>query len=185
MRSVNVHPLVKLLTLVLVAEAAFLVMPRPLTLLTGPEVGAPLPAVRELEAVDGSRVDFAAISASGSACTIVVAASTRCGLCQQMRSWWPNAYRVWLDSIGSPVRALWVFDADRAALQQFHSGYDLQGIGMARVMPSSLEAFARWGVFSTPTTYLIDRRGNLRLGTLVGALPPADSARRYCSANAS
>lgn len=149
---------------------------RPLPL-RGPALGAELPEtwIRGLE--DG-RTER--LSTPGTSCTVVVFVSSHCGVCQRMRTSWPARLRVWRDSVPASIRVVWASREDASALKTFHAGYDFAGVRLAQLADFPHRSQEALGIYGTPTTYLLDRWGRLRVGVLGDQLPPADSAYAAC-----
>jgi hypothetical protein len=146
----------------------------------GPQVGSVLPDTRVV-ASDGHLTSLRKELSSGSGCTVLVVVSPQCSFCQQMRIWWPPVFRAWSDSVGGAVRAIWLSNFDSSSLASFYQGYDLRETTKLRMTVMSDSLMHRLGIYATPTTYLLDRQGLLRFGTLDLSLPPVDSAKRFCT----
>ena len=146
----------------------------------GPELGSLLPDAM-IVAADSRPTTLRRALSSGSACTLLVFVSPECLYCQQMRIWWPSVFRTGNDSAGGSVRAVWLSNSDSTSLARFYEGYDLRAVTTLRMTVRVDSLLHRLGIYATPTTYLIDRQGKLRTGTLDLDLPPADAAKHLCT----
>jgi hypothetical protein len=148
--------------------------------LAGPTRGQPLPDVGAVVIADGSPIAFRQLF-TGQSCTLLVLISPGCAACRRMRDSWAARLRAWTDTIGAPMRAIWLTASDSATARAFTLGYDLSGIVLARAIDDPERVGRRLGVIGTPTSYLLDRTGTLRLGILGDTLPPAHMARAACT----
>jgi hypothetical protein len=103
-----------------------------------------------------------------------------CAECRAMRDGWKVDASAWIDSVGAPVRVVWLTAADSISMRDFVAGYDLGPVTFARVVGNPNEVGRRLGVYGTPTLYLLDRSGALRVGALGYWFPPVDSGRVAC-----
>lgn len=149
---------------------------------SGPAIGRQLPDVGLVSVDDSQPRSFTDVLRADTVCTVLVVVSPQCAFCRKMRAWWPAVYRAWLDTVRVPVRTAWVSAGDSSAMSSFYEGYDMPNVGRMRLLSDSGEALPRLGVYAVPTTYLLDRVGQLRVGILGAALPPVDSAKTICGA---
>lgn len=152
---------------------------RPLPL-TGPITGQALPPTHVRLLAEIKSQDLTELLTDTGSCSLLVIISSACPVCQRMRITWPRQYRAWADSIGAPMRAVWLSADSLEVLRTFYSGYDFRGIELARITTEPRAAMRRLGIYGTPTTYLIDRDGRLRIGVAGDQLPPTTSARTFC-----
>lgn len=151
---------------------------------SGPTVGRPLPDPGSgVVVAGGGAVPWARLVGDGRSCALVVVASPTCAHCQRMRESWRADVASWTDSVGAPVRSLWLMAGDSATTQRFTAGFDLGATTIARLTGDAALAGRRLGIYGTPTVYLLDPTGALRVGVLGNGLPPADSGRAACRAS--
>ncbi len=149
---------------------------------TGPATGDVLPLVWVAPLAQSSdSVRLTSLLTQGGGCSLLVVVSTTCHYSARMRYTWPEQARLWTDSVGVPLQLVWLAGEEPVDLLAFYRGYDLRGVRLLRVTSSPAEALARLGVFGTPTTYLVDASGRLRLAVMGNRLPPATAAREACS----
>jgi hypothetical protein len=147
----------------------------------GPTLGDTLPALRTYAVPSDELIQLGNGASEVDSCTVVVAISTTCGVCALMRDQWNEKYSHWLDTVGAPVRAVWVAAAESDTLQAFLDGSGLlDAVGLARMRPGDPDFRTRLGVYATPTVYLLDQHDKLRIGSLGFNLPPVDSAAQIC-----
>lgn len=144
------------------------------------DVDQRFPALR-VAVVDRTAIRLLASTTVGE-CTLVVAISADCAVCQEARRTWAKRYRAWLDSAGVPVRPVWLAFSDSLGSSSFFAGFDFRGIGTFRVSDAPKVAAATLGLLATPTNYLLDRRGSIRAILLGDVLPSLRQARAVCRA---
>ena len=164
----------------LLAEAAWTLRPPRPVPLAGPTIGEALPNVGAISVENGPPRGVQAGLIGDGRCGVVIVIDPTCSACRRMRREWPAAYRAWRDSVGGPVRLTWLSNGDSAETANFYRGFRLPGVTRARYVFTSATAMSRLGVYLTPTTYLLDRDGRLRVGDIENFLPPADSTRAVC-----
>lgn len=147
----------------------------------GPSLGQPLPLdVRVSLAADGSVSSLRQVmSGEGHRCALLVAISTYCFFCQRMRYTWRSRYADWQKTVGHPVKAVWISLQDSATLAAFSADALLDEVTLVRT--DDFSTFEGLGVIGTPTTYLVDQVGRLRIGVAGDQLPPVDSGRTACA----
>jgi hypothetical protein len=148
--------------------------------LQGPTVGRPLPDFGLVAIGHDHPRSWPSIIAQRK-CTLLVVISPTCAACRLMRDTWSARLSPWLDSVAAPVRPVWLIGSDDTSARAFVAGYDLARTTIVAWMTSDVtEAGRTLGIIGTPTYYLLDREGRLRVGVLGDEFPPADSARRAC-----
>ncbi|GEM_PF-2434442 len=148
--------------------------------ITGPTIGEPLPAVEMRLAGQRNVVASTDEFTSRNQCTLMVFFRPNCSVCSRMRTDWRERWAVSSDSIDAPIRTIWLTDHPEEATAPFTAGYHLGGIEFSTMVPSKKQSAELLGVYGTPTTFLLDRAGRLRVGVIGNQLPPADSARAAC-----
>ena len=147
---------------------------------SGPTVGEPLPATRVTFLNSDSSLYLHEAMTSEDSCSLLVMISTTCPFCLRMRDSWRRDVTQWSDSLGVPVTMLWLAGEDDATLTEFYSGYDFEGVTLLRVADDPARALGRLGLIGTPTTYLLDPHGRLRMGVMGDLLPPIETGREIC-----
>lgn len=147
----------------------------------GPTIGEPLPATTVAVLNTDDVVSLQDLLAAEEACALLVLITTDCPFCLRMRETWTRNAAVWSDSVGSHVSKIWLAGDDLSSLNEFYGGYDFEGVTLARLDDDPARALGRLGVFGTPTTYLLDRGGLLRMGVMGERLPPAEVGREVCA----
>lgn len=142
----------------------------------GPVVGRALDNV-DLQ-IEGARSDLRRLVERPGGCTLLVIVSTTCPVCQRMRYSWPRRFAIWRDSISSSMQAVWLAPQEAAEQSTFYEGFNYKGIRRGQLLSGT--GGKKLGVIGTPTAYLLDSSGRLRIGILGDILPPADSAARVC-----
>jgi hypothetical protein len=146
----------------------------------GPTVGRRLPDPGPIVFRGQGVLPWSRIVTDGHGCTLMVFVDPGCGACQRMRDSWSADLSRWTDSVRAPVRAIWVTAGDSATVQRFTTGFHLGETTVARFVGDVAVASHRLGIYGTPTLYLVDRAGVLRVGVLGDGLPPVDSGRAAC-----
>lgn len=149
---------------------------------TGPPLGEPLPAtnVTLLGVTDGSAETLRDFTSATGRCSLVVLASVSCSYCRLMRATWPSRARLWVDSVGAEVERVWLSGDSEGDLQAFYEGFDFDDVTLLRVPEEPALALGRLGLFGTPTTYLLDRKGRLHFGVMGDRLPPVSEGQDAC-----
>jgi hypothetical protein len=150
--------------------------------LRGPAMEEPLTGIGPVSVNGAAPASWASVFATGGSCTLIVFVEPTCGACRQMRARWAEMLRVWRDSVGTPVHAVWASTADSASLRLFVGGFDLGRTDLVRIVGNPDDAGRQLGIYATPTSYLLDTHGRLRAGVLGIGMPPADSGRASCAA---
>ena len=148
---------------------------------TGPTIGEPLPATTVAVLNTEEVVSLQDLLGAEEACALLVLIATDCPFCLRMRETWTRNAAIWSDSVGSYVSKIWLAGDDLSSLNEFYAGYDFDGVTVARLDDNPARALGRLGVFGTPTTYLVDRDGLLRMGVMGERLPPAGVGRDVCA----
>ena len=149
--------------------------------LHGPTVGRPLPDFGLVATLDGRQETWTSAIATPHHCTLLVVISPTCAACRRMRDTWSDRLSPWLDSVAAPVRPVWLIGATDTVARAFVAGYDLAPrTVVATITTDVAQAGRALGIVGTPTYYLLDRDGRLRVGVLGDEFPPADSARHAC-----
>lgn len=174
----------RLVTIVLIAacaaQAVALAARRGPIALHGPTVGRPLPNFG-LVSLDEGRPQSWTSAIPTRECTLLVVISPTCAACRLMRDTWNARLAPWLDSVAAPVSAVWLIGADDTSAHAFMAGYNVAPRTIVARITTDIQAAGRsLGIVGTPTYYLLDRAGRLRVGVLGDEFPPADSARRAC-----
>lgn len=147
---------------------------------TGPTLGQPLPSVGPL-IVDGQVVgSINSVLVGHGTCSVVVGISPDCSFCREMRGTWQEGFSAWQDSVGVPIKAVWIAEADSLELDAFYASHSLPKVVKATLPAGSNQLRKQLGVYATPSVYLVDRRGRLRIGIIGHLLPPVDSTRAIC-----
>ena len=147
---------------------------------TGPVMGELLPPVTVVVDTDSTTSLNHLLTSSTTSCSLLVLISTRCSFCIRMRGTWPQRADAWSDSVGVPVMNIWLAGEEVGALREFYFGYDFEGVVLGRIPKDPARALERLGVFGTPTTYLLDAEGRLRMGMIGDTLPPLNKGREVC-----
>lgn len=148
--------------------------------LTGPVTGEVLPASVTVSLNSIHEQQLTDLLTSRGTCSLLVIVSTHCYFCRQMRGTWPQQAREWADSVGVPVHSVWLSGEDEETLNTFYEGYDFSGVTLARLPSRPARTLQRLGLVGTPTSYLLDRQGRLRLGVLGDRFPPVPQGQRAC-----
>jgi len=148
--------------------------------LTGPQVGEPLPNVELSFVRKPERHGLSEILRSDGQCSLLVFISTYCGICRKIRYTWPDRIEEWAKSAQVHVRVIWLGAEREESLVRFFSETGNPIPEIARISSDVTAALTKLGVYGTPTTYLTDRSGRLRIGTMGDQLPPEEETRRYC-----
>ena len=148
--------------------------------LHGPTVGRPLPDFGLVAMANGQLQSWPSVIARRE-CTLLVVISPACAACRLMRDTWSARLSPWLDSVAAPVRPVWLIGGDDTSARAFIADYDVAPRTLVARMAADIPAAGRaLGILGTPTYYLLDREGRLRVGVLGDEFPPADSARHAC-----
>lgn len=121
-----------------------------------------------------------ATTTGGDTCSLVVVIDPFCSACRRMKETWNRRYAAWRTTTGVPLQPFWVGASDSAQMVSFFAGAELEGVQRIALGLSEDGLREELGVYATPTVYLFDRAGRLRLGSLGFNLPPADSVQRIC-----
>lgn len=97
-----------------------------------------------------------------------------------MRESWKRDVSHWSDSVGVAATTLWLGGEDDATLSEFYAGYDFEDVMLLRVADDPARTLGRLGLIGTPTTYLMDSQGRLRMGVMGDLLPPVEAGREVC-----
>lgn len=151
--------------------------PKPPMALT---IGGPLPSSSVSEVGSAAVGELHHYLTADSTCTLLTIISTTCGICQRMRGSWPAASRRWVDSVGAPIKLVWLGGEDHQTLLDFYSGFAFAGVRKLKVNEDPVGTFRRLGVIGTPTTYLLDGSGQLIQGIIGNRRPPVRLARDSC-----
>ncbi len=132
----------------------------------GPRVGALLPdhSVRRLS---GERLAFRATLSGG--CHLVVFISTTCPVCKDMRMTWWNKFVSWRDSLNIAIEPLWVFWEPEELVNGFFQG--IYRVPTVLLLGNHRKAIAKFGVFGTPLSYLVDGNQRLQAGVVGNRFP--------------
>jgi hypothetical protein len=149
--------------------------------LVGPVTGERLPVTAVRAVAGGGDIDLSWLLSSEGSCAMLVVINTGCAICMRMRYTWPNTFRTWSDSVDAPVKAVWLSGQSQEANERFYRGINFRDINVVRTSGSARTALRRLGVYGTPTLYLTDRFGRLRVGVAGDQLPAATDARSICS----
>lgn len=143
----------------------------------GPVLGQPLANV-DLRMDSGGSSDLRHLVDTRAGCTLLVIVSTGCPVCQRMRYTWPRRFAIWKDSIAPGVQPVWLAPQGIKEQSQFYDGFNYTGIRRGQLLGDSAGTIL--GVIGTPTLYLVDSEGRLRIGVMGDMLPPADSVAHAC-----
>lgn len=146
----------------------------------GPAVGELLPETRVTLVNSDSIFYLNDAIVTEDSCALLVVISTTCPFCLRMRDSWMRNVEHWSDSVGVTVTKLWLAGEDDATLLDFYSGFDFEGVQLLRVAEDPARALGRLGLIGTPTTYLVDGQGHLRMGIMGDFLPPIERGREVC-----
>ena len=165
------------LVILLVVQVSYK-WPQPGPPSSGPALGKT--AVAEVTVVSNNQQPRSLLSlVPRASCAVVVVASTYCAVCARMRYVWRQRLASVASARNVGIAAVWLFSQDSTEVGKFTEQGDWKHIIVARLpSPDVLEEI---GIIGTPTTYLLDRHGKLRLGLLGDQLPPADSLVSACS----
>ena len=147
--------------------------------LHGPTPGTTLPPVPVQVTNESVAVSLRDFVANGSRCSLVVVAEADCPICQRLALRWQEDYPRWVDSIRTPVSAIWVFNNSEAEIARFVSAFRLASLSTAALV-NYMQAQEELGVIGTPLMYLVDRDGRVVLGSAGATFPPAVAAARSC-----
>ena len=148
---------------------------------SGPEVGQPLPSAQVTVVNGSSNATLRDALTSDGSCSLLVIVSTTCPFCMRMRHTWPRDATIWSDSVGTPVTKVWLAAEDDTTLTEFYSGYDFDDVSLVRITDDPVGTFGRLGIIGTPTTYLLDAAGHLRMGVMGDQFPPVQAGRDACT----
>ena len=114
-----------------------------------------------------------------SGCSIVVFANVNCGVCRRTRYTWLERFSTWVDSTGAVVHPIWLFNNEPSQVIEFVDGFDFGGIQLGLLLDktSPLDLF---GVIGTPSAYIVDGAGRMRLGVAGDRLPPPHVVEQLC-----
>lgn len=146
----------------------------------GPVVGRLLPPMRVDLVNDTGSYFLHDLLAGESQCFLVVAISTACTYCDRMRFTWPRQVEAWSDSVGSNVGLIWIAPDRPEKLAEFVDGFKFDNVKLASLSRRPNRAMRKLGVYGTPTAYLLDRLGRLRIGVMGDRLPPVRASREVC-----
>lgn len=152
----------------------------PPTLLHGPMRGDPIPSVPVAYLSNHVPKGLRDVIVETGRCTLLAIVDPGCGVCSRMRTTWPPRYRIWADSVGVPIEAIWLSQGNADAFEMFMEGYRSSDVQLAYNVGSPEDLVADLGVVGTPTLYLVDKSGTVRLGVLGDLLPPVSIAREGC-----
>ncbi len=113
-------------------------------------------------------------------CTLLVIMDVDCAVCQRMRMEWPQRFQSWADSLRISIQAIWLVAEPEEVTIQFFGNYGAERVHRGRVVADFNTALSVLGVIGTPTQYLIDHKGVLRLGIAGDQLPSQGEAERIC-----
>ena len=168
------------LGLLLIAQLSVISTQRRRRLPEGPVLGEPLPPV-QVRAMDRqNQQDLTKLLTENGTCSILVMVDTGCSWCRRMRSTWPSQLEALVGELGIPIKGVWLANEDIGVLARFCNGFDFRGVARAVVMPGMRKAFRRLGVFSTPTTYVVDSDGRLRYGLTGDRFPKSEVVETIC-----
>lgn len=114
-------------------------------------------------------------------CSLVVVASRHCGICLAMRETWQREVDAWSGSLALPIQSHWLFLDPPETLSEFTKHPNMDRVHISSIVGPGHRPGARLlGVFGTPTIFLVDREGLLRIGVMGDLLPTASEAAQWC-----
>jgi hypothetical protein len=164
----------------LVAQAAFLLHRRTtFDDIEGPKMGQVFPSLEVQFVGRDSADDLGEQTVEAGRCVFVVFMDVNCSVCGRMRFTWAGRFRAWSDSAQLPIRAIWAFSDQADRISAFVAGHDVAGIDLATVTDAR-RGMRELGVFGTPIAYLINAKGQAKLGVAGNQFPPASVAAKAC-----
>lgn len=147
---------------------------------TGPIVDSLLPTIPIHLLDPQEHVQLRDVLLRDGECSLVVIMDVNCGICQRMRIDWPSQFTLWEDSVGFPIKALWLVAEPFEETQEFFGTYHPGSVVRGQITSDPESAFRTLGVIGTPMMYLVDTRGRMRLGIAGNQFPSPQSVARVC-----
>ncbi len=150
---------------------------------TGPVTDSLLPTL-PIKLLEGqAKLELRDLLLQDTGCTLTVVMDVNCAICQRMRIEWPRRFAAWADSVGGPLKAVWLVADSYEDTKRFFGSPDPDRIIRAQITSDPDNAFRALGVIGTPMMYLVDGRGQMRMGIAGNQFPAPLAVKGLCAAN--